>query len=387
MPSAHYVHPEFGYLAPTSRWRRDLKVAAISIFFGAIAGAGGLTVLIADHNAKTDVPSTSTRVEVSTAQPRSDPGPGAQSDPETKPHRAPQDRPIGRAPPGLDRAVAVSRLCRRGAQPHGRHPDRLQAVGAAHREGHRRGAARRVRLHHPGPPWRRHRGGPTDLPRQISVPTIPALARARRHLDKSGARTVPTISFRLLYGLLILQHGRRELLWVGVTAHPTAEWIARQLTEAHTGGSERRAISFAAVIASMAMPSSVGCGRWEFGIGRLQCGHHGRTDVLNGSSDPPGGIALTMSLCLASGTFVICSTHIKNTTTRPAPLCPWRRTRRFRARSRPAVKPWPCRSWIGSTTNMFEPEFPTRTGDWRQPRRDSRKPLDSLSWLAHHAVG
>jgi transposase InsO family protein len=44
---------------------------------------------------------------------------------------------------------------------------------------------------------------------------------------------VPTISFRLLYGLLILQHGRRELLWMGVTAHPTAEWIARQLTEAY----------------------------------------------------------------------------------------------------------------------------------------------------------
>ena len=43
---------------------------------------------------------------------------------------------------------------------------------------------------------------------------------------------VPTISFRLLYGLLILQHGRRQMLWLGVTAHPTAEWIARQLTEA-----------------------------------------------------------------------------------------------------------------------------------------------------------
>ena len=43
---------------------------------------------------------------------------------------------------------------------------------------------------------------------------------------------VPTISFRLLYGLLILQHTRRELLWLGVTAHPTAEWIARQFTEA-----------------------------------------------------------------------------------------------------------------------------------------------------------
>jgi hypothetical protein len=43
---------------------------------------------------------------------------------------------------------------------------------------------------------------------------------------------VPTISFRLLYGLLILRHGRRQILWLNVTAHPTSEWIARQLTEA-----------------------------------------------------------------------------------------------------------------------------------------------------------
>jgi hypothetical protein len=43
---------------------------------------------------------------------------------------------------------------------------------------------------------------------------------------------VPTISFRLLYGFLILRHSRRELLWLGVTAHPSAEWIARQLIEA-----------------------------------------------------------------------------------------------------------------------------------------------------------
>jgi transposase InsO family protein len=43
---------------------------------------------------------------------------------------------------------------------------------------------------------------------------------------------VPTISFRLLYGLLVLRHDRRRILWLGVTAHPTAEWIARQITEA-----------------------------------------------------------------------------------------------------------------------------------------------------------
>jgi len=42
---------------------------------------------------------------------------------------------------------------------------------------------------------------------------------------------VPTLSFKLLYGLLILQHGRRQMLWLRVTEHPTAEWIARQLTE------------------------------------------------------------------------------------------------------------------------------------------------------------
>jgi Integrase core domain len=44
---------------------------------------------------------------------------------------------------------------------------------------------------------------------------------------------VPTISFRLLYGLLLLHHDRRQILWLGVTAHPTAEWISHQLTEAY----------------------------------------------------------------------------------------------------------------------------------------------------------
>jgi transposase InsO family protein len=57
----------------------------------------------------------------------------------------------------------------------------------------------------------------------------------RNHADGIVAMdlfVVPTISFRLLYGLLIMGHGRRQILWFGVTAHATAEWIANQLTEA-----------------------------------------------------------------------------------------------------------------------------------------------------------
>jgi transposase InsO family protein len=57
----------------------------------------------------------------------------------------------------------------------------------------------------------------------------------RNHAEGIAAMdlfVVPTISFRLLYGLLIMGHGRRQILWLGTTAHPTAEWIANQLTEA-----------------------------------------------------------------------------------------------------------------------------------------------------------
>lgn len=43
---------------------------------------------------------------------------------------------------------------------------------------------------------------------------------------------VPTTGFRMLYVLVVLGHHRRCLLWIGVTAHPTADWIARQITEA-----------------------------------------------------------------------------------------------------------------------------------------------------------
>jgi hypothetical protein len=43
---------------------------------------------------------------------------------------------------------------------------------------------------------------------------------------------VPTIGFDLLYAFVMVRLDRRALIWIGVTRHPTAEWIARQITEA-----------------------------------------------------------------------------------------------------------------------------------------------------------
>jgi transposase InsO family protein len=43
---------------------------------------------------------------------------------------------------------------------------------------------------------------------------------------------VPTIGFSLLYAFVIVRLDRRNLVWTNVTTNPTAEWIARQLTEA-----------------------------------------------------------------------------------------------------------------------------------------------------------
>jgi hypothetical protein len=57
----------------------------------------------------------------------------------------------------------------------------------------------------------------------------------RNHAPQLAAMdlfVVPTIGFSLLYALVIVRLARRELVWVNVTAQPTAEWIARQIIEA-----------------------------------------------------------------------------------------------------------------------------------------------------------
>src|SRR4249920_1115944 len=54
----------------------------------------------------------------------------------------------------------------------------------------------------------------------------------RKHIAAIDLFVLPTIGFRLLYALVIVRLARRELVWINVTAHPTADWIAQQITEA-----------------------------------------------------------------------------------------------------------------------------------------------------------
>ena len=43
---------------------------------------------------------------------------------------------------------------------------------------------------------------------------------------------VVTATFRMLYVLFVIRHGRREIVHVNVTQHPTAKWVAQQIREA-----------------------------------------------------------------------------------------------------------------------------------------------------------
>ncbi len=70
-------------------------------------------------------------------------------------------------------------------------------------------------------------------PRRPASPTWQAFLT--NHLSEIVAMdffTVPTVSFRVLFVLIVLAHDRRRVLHFNVTAHPTAEWTAQQLVEA-----------------------------------------------------------------------------------------------------------------------------------------------------------
>jgi transposase InsO family protein len=58
------------------------------------------------------------------------------------------------------------------------------------------------------------------------------LRNHRREVAAMDLFVVPTIGFDLLYAFIIIRLDRRDLVWINVTTNPTAEWIARQITEA-----------------------------------------------------------------------------------------------------------------------------------------------------------
>jgi hypothetical protein len=106
----------------------------------------------------------------------------------------------------------------------------------------------------------------------------------RNHADGIAAMdlfVVPTISFRLLYGLLIMRHGRRQVIWFGVTADPTAEWIANQITEA-CGWEQLPHYLIRDRDGAYGEFSSGDFDQWAFAISRRLRVPHGKTDMPNG---------------------------------------------------------------------------------------------------------
>ena len=114
---------------------------------------------------------------------------------------------------------------------------------------------------------------------------------------------VRTLSFKLLYGLVILRHARRRLVTISVTSNPTAEWIAGQVTDAFPWDEapshlirDRDGVS--------APPTPIAFGLWGSAIIRPRRVHRGRTATSSGSSARSGANVSTTWWCSTKGTCV-----------------------------------------------------------------------------------
>src|SRR5258705_10753753 len=111
-----------------------------------------------------------------------------------------------------------------------------------------RGLIRRISVENPlwGAP--RIHGELRKLGFEVAQSSVAKYMVKRRRQSSQGWRTflhnhapdiaamdlfvVPTIGFDLLYAFIIVRLDRRDLVWINVTANPTAEWVARQITQA-----------------------------------------------------------------------------------------------------------------------------------------------------------
>jgi transposase InsO family protein len=170
---------------------------------------------------------------------------------------------------------------------------------------------------------------------------------------------VPTISFRLLYGFLILRHPCREILCLGVTAHPNAQWIARQLTEAYGWRQATRYIVrdrdcvygdvFIRRLRAMGIrdrpiaprsPWQNGCAERLIGSIRRDCLDH---VVVFGERH------LRHLLKSYEKYYNEVRTHLSLNKDAPIP------------RTVQTVARWPCQYWADCTTIIYVCEFPTGT--------------------------
>jgi hypothetical protein len=145
---------------------------------------------------------------------------------------------------------------------------------------------------------------------------------------------------------------------LGVTAHPNADWLARQLRTCRWDEPPRYVIrdrDGAYGAAFIRRIRAMGTHDRPVSARRL-----GRTDMRRGWSARSDGNVLITSSPLASAIFVLAL--YQNTTKRSERTYRCRRTRRFGVMCAAQGARVRRRSWAGYTINMFEFEFPTGLG-------------------------
>ena len=147
-------------------------------------------------------------------------------------------------------------------------------------------------------------------------PTWRAFLAAHRHdIAAVDFFVVPTLTFRLLFGFVILRHDRRELLHIGVTDQPTAAWAAQQIVHAvpdETGP----AYLLRDRELSTALTSSAGSSAWAFARSSSHLALPGRIPSPSASSARFAANASISSSCSTNATCVACFATSCTTTLR-----------------------------------------------------------------------
>src|SRR6266536_4798146 len=59
-----------------------------------------------------------------------------------------------------------------------------------------------------------------------------------------GTHHILSASYRLLYVLFVIRHGRRDIVHWNITEHPSAQWVSQQMREAFPYDSASRYLVF-----------------------------------------------------------------------------------------------------------------------------------------------